>query len=277
MLRILLPLLTYPYSTAMPGLQRCLDLAATLGSEILALVVEVDIPPIRNPPIPLGLDVVAMAAEAEALSRSRADDVSAHMRREAKRMNLRLDLERVRSRLEWVGETLALAARTHDFSLFVLGESTEERSTAEALIFDSGRPVILIPDAGEAAAQVNIVAVAWDGGRAAARALHDSMPILQLAERVVILTARRDKEIDPRSVEGVLALLDQRGIKNSQSDVLVTSENSIGEALQEAALRKDAGLLVMGGYGHSRIREFVLGGATRSVLKNLRLPILMSH
>jgi nucleotide-binding universal stress UspA family protein len=277
LLRIFLPLLTYPYSTAMPGLQRCLDLAATLGSEILALVVEIDIPPIRNPPVPLGLDVVAMAAEAEALSRSRADDVSAHLRREGQRVNLRLDLERVRSRLEWVGETLALAARTHDCSLFVLGDSTEERSAAEALIFDSGRPVILIPGDGEAAAHVNTIAVAWDGGRAAARALHDSMPVLQRAERVVILTARRDKEIDPRSVEGVLALLDQRGIKNSQSDVLVTSENSIGEALQEAALRQDAGLLVMGAYGHSRIREFVLGGATRSVLKNLRLPILMSH
>jgi nucleotide-binding universal stress UspA family protein len=103
------------------------------------------------------------------------------------------------------------------------------------------------------------------------------MPMLEAADRVVLLTADADKKIDPKSIERALAALDHRGIQNSHLEVLVESGQSIGDALQQAALRKDAGLLVMGAFGHSRIREFILGGATRSVLGKLQMAILMSH
>jgi nucleotide-binding universal stress UspA family protein len=277
MLRMFVPVLTYPDESSILGLQRALDLAATVGAEVLAAVVEIDIPPLTRPAIPLGIDVMEMSAQAEGLSRVRADDASAWLKRTAERLNLKLTVQRTCLRLEQVGDTLSSEARTHDLTVMVLGTVTEERAVAEALIFGTGGPVILIPGAGEVPISLLTIAVAWDGSRASARALRDAMPLLSMAERVLLLTAEGDKVIERRSVQGAAALLEQRGISHDRLDVLVSSGRSVGDALQEDALRKEAGLLVMGGYGHTRLRDFILGGATKSVLNNLRIPVLLSH
>lgn len=277
MLRAFLPVLTYPTPTALAGMQRALDLVATLQGEVAATIAEVDVPPVSAPLGPVGIDVSAMAAEAEAMSRSHASDAAGHLRNEAKRLGLEIGIDHVRSRWEWAAGALAGAARLHDLSLMAMGDSSDERRVAEALIFESGGPVVLIPASGEAPVHLNTVAVAWDDSAASARALRDAMPLLEAADRVILLTADMDKPIDPQSVEGILAALDRRGIQNSHFEVLVGSGQSVGEALQAAARRKDAGLLAMGAYGHSRIREFILGGATRSVLASLQMAVLMSH
>jgi nucleotide-binding universal stress UspA family protein len=275
--RLFLPVLTYPTPTAFAGLLRALDLAATLQGEVSATIVEVDIPPVSAPLVPMGVDVTAMSMEAEAVSRRQANEAAAHLRNEARRIGLTIAVDRIRRRQEWAGTALASAARSQDLTLLVMGDSDDERRVAEALIFESGGPVVLIPGAGETPTHLSTVAVAWDDSAASARALRDAMPLLEAAGRVVLVTADADKKIDPKSIERALAALDHRGIQNSHLEVLVESGQSIGDALQQAALRKDAGLLVMGAFGHSRIREFILGGATRSVLGKLQMAILMSH
>lgn len=273
---IFLPVLTSPYTSPTRGLQRALDFAATLGAEVLASISEVEIPPVVSPALPFGIDVAAMAAEAEATSRARADELEQHLRHEAERLSLALRAVRTRSRQEWVGETMGIAARTHDFVLFCPGEGVDDEPVAEALIFGAGRPLVLIPE-HDAPVQLMTVAVAWDGSRAAARAFHDAAPLLQMAESVVVLTAGRDKQIDQTGVQGLLDALERTAMHATRVEVANDPEQTIGDALQAAAIKHDAGLLVMGGYGHSRMREFILGGATRSILKRQRLPVLLSH
>jgi nucleotide-binding universal stress UspA family protein len=129
---------------------------------------------------------------------------------------------------------------------------------------------------GEATSHLASAAVAWDGGRAAARAVRDAVPILSAVKHVTILCATDDKTIAPASVGSVQNYLRHHGIA-AKAYLFSRADNPIGEALQEEAIEAGAGLLVMGAYGHSRLREFVLGGATRTVLGNRRLPILMSH
>ena len=275
-LSIFLPVLTSPYTSPTRGLRRALDLAATLGAEVLASISEVDIPPLVAPVLLLGADFPAKAIEAEAASRARADELERHLRHQAARLNLGLRVVRTRSRQEWIGDTMGIVARTHDLVLFCPGEGIDDQPVAEALIFGAGRPVVLIPD-NDAPVQLTTVAVAWDGSRAAARAFHDALPVLQMAQSVIVLTAGADKQIEQGGVQGVLEALERNALKASRVDVASDPTQTIGEALQGAALATDAGLLVMGGYGHSRVREFVLGGATRSILKHQRLPVLLSH
>lgn len=273
---IFLPVLTSPYSSPTSGLQRALDFSATLGAEVLASIAEVEIPPLVSPAVPLGINVASLAAEAEAASRARADELEHQLRHEADRMSLPLKVVRMRSRQEWVGERLATAARTHDLVLLCPGEGIDDEAVAEAMIFSAGRPVVLVPEK-EAPVHVMTVAVAWDGSRAAARAFHDALPILALAHNVVVLTAGDDKNIDQDGPRGILAALERATIRGRHVEVATDPERTIGETLQNAAVENDAGLLVMGGYGHSRLREFILGGATRSILKHQRLPVLLSH
>lgn len=274
---VFIPVLTYPSPTPIAGMQKALRLAALFNAEVFASLVTIEVPPLSNRPGMLGPDTGAMAAEAEATSEKRADDAALELKREAQRLKLTLNVDRARTRTEFVGREMALQVRHHDFCLFATAGSSDESGVAEALIFDAGRPVVLVPASQDITVQLDTIAVAWDGSRAAARALYDSLPLLRLAKRVVVLTAERDKQIDPRSVEGVLALLDRHDIESHHFDVVITGDKPIGTALQEAAIRKDATLLVMGGYGHSRLREFVFGGATRSALGNQLLPVLMSH
>jgi nucleotide-binding universal stress UspA family protein len=100
--------------------------------------------------------------------------------------------------------------------------------------------------------------------------------MLREARQVDIVTVSEEKPIDPDSLKGLRVFLDGHGIAAAHRDI-GCRDRPLGEALQEEAQAHDAGLLVMGAYGHHRLREFVLGGATRAVLAGLRLPTLMSH
>ncbi|MBI4924085.1 MAG: universal stress protein [Devosia nanyangense] len=271
-----MPLLTYPDPTPTGGFARALDLAATLGGRLTALVEETDIPDINNVLAELLIDVPAMAAAAEARSRANGAELVATLSHQAERLALPLEVERVRSRPELAPDAIAHAARTHDFALLLSPDANDEHAAmVEAVLFGSGGPVIVFSGT-DGPAHLETVAVAWDGSRSAARALRDAMPVLALAGRTVILTERDDKPIDPASVDKVRRLLESHSIGSFHVEVAPGPE-SVGESLQHAALAQDAGLLVMGAYGHTRLREFVLGGATRAVLASPKLAVLMSH
>jgi nucleotide-binding universal stress UspA family protein len=180
------------------------------------------------------------------------------------------------ARPEMVATYLAAAARTHDFTLSVIDpECGGHLEVAQGLLFGSGSPVVLFPGT-DVAAHLQTVIVAWDGGRAAARAVRDALPVLRLARQVAILTATEDKPIDSKSLAALVTFLNGHEITVAHHDIKCNGR-PVGDALQEEAQGRDAGLLVMGAYGHHRLREFVLGGATRTILSNLRLPTLMSH
>jgi nucleotide-binding universal stress UspA family protein len=150
---------------------------------------------------------------------------------------------------------------------------------AESIIFGSGRPTIVLPHTRKRAAPfaLNTVIVAWDFSRPATRAIADAMPILEDAKRVCIVTVANEKAIDTRHSGVELAKhLARHGIEVIL-DKVDAEGRRIGEVLEAHVTYRNADLLVMGAYGHSRIREFVLGGATKSMLARPPVPLLLSH
>ena len=147
----------------------------------------------------------------------------------------------------------------------------------EEVIFGSGRPLIVLPTDHDIACSLGYVVVAWDGSRPATRAIHDALPILREATAVDVLTITEEKPLDRLpSGQELVQHLKAHDI-SARYDEVHFSGKPVGEQLMDEALRRGAGLLVMGAYGHSRVRQIVFGGATRTVLENLRLPILLSQ
>ncbi len=168
------------------------------------------------------------------------------------------------------------------FDVAVVGQPKPEASHVEAMIgestlFEAGRPVIMVPYVQRAPVRLDKVMVCWDGGGSAARAVGDAMPLLKRARKVeiVIIAHERGK---PTEIEGVdLGRHLARHGLNVAVERIPGGDINVGEALLSRAADSGADLMVMGGYGHSRLREFVLGGVTRSILQSMTVPVLMSH
>lgn len=151
------------------------------------------------------------------------------------------------------------------------------------LLLQGGRPLLLVPTAASAAqAPAPTISrhplLAWDGSAQAARAFTDALPLLHLAERVtlLVLNAERDPARHGTEPGADMALfLARHGVKVDVMREFTTAE--IGAALLCAAAERGCDLLVMGGYGHRRLQETLLGGATRSILREMTLPVLISH
>jgi nucleotide-binding universal stress UspA family protein len=154
-----------------------------------------------------------------------------------------------------------------------------ERDFVEQVIMGAGRPVIILPATGEAKLSLDDVVLGWDGGREAARAAFDALPLLKAAKKVRIV--RADPQKDPAlrgAVPGadLAESLARHGVK-AETQGFPTEGFDAGQALLRCADDCGAGLIIMGAYGHSRLTEFIFGGATRFVLSRLHRPVLMSH
>jgi nucleotide-binding universal stress UspA family protein len=172
---------------------------------------------------------------------------------------------------------VATEARCADLVLFpkAQGRLDIERELAlESTLLDSGRPLLLAPGMAEVTLGRR-VAIAWAGRPQAARAVAAAMPFLRQAEAVQVLTATTPRT--PREeADRLAAYLAWHGIDAAVREV-VPGDVPVGAALLDAATRFAADLLVMGGYGHSRLRELVLGGVTAHVLGHGEIPVLMAH
>ena len=180
----------------------------------------------------------------------------------------------------------AAVAESRCADLTILGQPERDadgaafaRRLAENAILDSGAPVLMLPYAPSMKTIGEHVVVAWDGGREAARAVRDAMPMIASAKRVTVMTVgerARSGEEAARSQERLAAYLGVHGINvelTSLADVL----DDRGEALLSRICDLGVDLVVMGGYGHARVREIVLGGLTRTMLDSMTVPVLMSH
>jgi nucleotide-binding universal stress UspA family protein len=177
------------------------------------------------------------------------------------------------------GDVLVEYARLRDVAILPneRGKAPLERGLIEEVLFGAARPIILVPDHGKAEFKAGRVMVAWDYSRPAARAVADALPILRAAGHAHVVTVTDDKELNPRL--GTIELARHLAKHKIEATIhqITRGKRGIGEALLAQAQATDANLLVMGGYGHSRAREFILGGATESLLTEAPLPILMSH
>jgi nucleotide-binding universal stress UspA family protein len=151
----------------------------------------------------------------------------------------------------------------------------ETADLIEAVLFGSGRPVLIVPFR-QGPFQVTTVLIAWDEGRPAARAVADALPLLALAERVEVVTVGEVKGDRNRDSSHLVRHLACHGIEAHMAH-LVRDQGSVAGTLLAHAANGEADLIVMGGYGHSRLREIVLGGTTRRILQTMTVPVLMAH
>lgn len=149
----------------------------------------------------------------------------------------------------------------------------------EDLVLQGGRPVLIIPSTGDINPVGSRILVAWNGKREGARAVFDALPLLQKAQDVRVLWIDPQNEaIGPSetATAEICAALARHGVR-CEGAHSKTDRVEVGEELLRQASEHHSDLLVMGCYGRSRLREFILGGATRHVLRNMSVSVLMSH
>jgi nucleotide-binding universal stress UspA family protein len=179
---------------------------------------------------------------------------------------------------------MRVSARYAD--LVVVGQPDPDRATedrmpgyfAEDLVLSAGRPVLLVPYAGHFAAVGSRVLVAWNASREAARAVTDALPLLQRAKSVEVVAFEPQRSGADHGAEpgaDIALYLARHGVKVAAARQQAGID--VGSQILSRAADSDADLIVMGAYGHSRGRELVLGGATRSLFQAMTVPVLMAH
>lgn len=221
--------------------------------------------------------LVAMRAEA----RERARPIEARFRDELRRDALKGEWRLAEGP---VAEVVTRQARSAD--LVILGQIDPNdlpppggRQLVERVLLASGRPVLVIPYAGQSTSIGRRVVVGWNGSREATRAVHDAIPLMQPDAGVTILSiAETDGSADRESVPSadIANHLARYGFQVTSANT-AAGDLSNADILLNQASDMAADLIVTGGYGHSRLREIVLGGVTRSLLKTMTVPVLMSH
>lgn len=178
--------------------------------------------------------------------------------------------------------TLAAYARVAD--LTILGQAEEDDPLAirellvESALFDSGRPVLVVPHSGHDSPRFGRAIVAWDGRREAARAVHDALPLLKRMDEIEVVVADDHAPAASAANPGAdLALHLARHGLHVTAKIIGSRDVGVADAILSHGADYGADILVMGGYGHSRLRQFIMGGATRGILTSMTVPTLLSH
>ncbi len=179
---------------------------------------------------------------------------------------------------------LAFFARHADLT-FLGQPNPQERGKAfyeslmDGVLQTSGRPVYIVPYIGRPNLKIRKAVIAWDGGKKSVRAVNDAIPLLQNRDEVVILVVNpkeRGKEFGGKQGENIAAHLKRHGV-NATVDYQVAPDLSVDTVILNYLSENSADLLVMGAYGHSRLRERTFGGVTDSILHHMTVPVLMSE
>jgi nucleotide-binding universal stress UspA family protein len=169
------------------------------------------------------------------------------------------------------------------FDIAVVGQAQREQGASEELLiegalFGSGRPVVVVPYVHKERIKLDRILMCWDGSRPAARAIADALPFLKRAKaiEIVVVSGERDKsgEITGTNMRRHLA---RHGVNVEIKHITAGGGVDVPNAILSHAADSGTEFMVLGGYGHSRLREFILGGVTRSILGSMTVPVLMSH
>ena len=212
----------------------------------------------------------------------------AEEKRERAKVRLEEQISRAGYPVQWratdgqVLDEFCIHARYAD--LIILGQNDPDvelpcvpRDFPELVCLSVGRPVLVVPYAGAFSSIAERVLIAWNGSREATRAVADALPVLKRAKQVTVLVINADRDAHGELPGADLTWYLARHDVKAQAMQTVSEDVNAGEVLLSHAADLAADLLVMGAYGHSRVKEMVLGGATRTVLKSMTLPVLMSH
>lgn len=274
---ILLALTSYPEPTPVSVVEDAISFASSLGCHVAAIACETHV---QVPGTFLSSSLVnvgGMVAGEAHKSLKNAQALLAAFDASAEKAGISHERVLERCLSYQVPGLFVEYARLRDLTILSVPESYDQWY-AETVIFESGKPTLVLPERPRARPfDLKTVMVAWDFSRAAARAIADAIPILEKAREVRIVTVTNEKVIDSKhSAEELARNLSRHGI-----DVVLDKVDAAGRAidrvLETHAASHGADMLVMGAYGHSRFREFILGGATKGLLSKPPIPILFSH
>jgi nucleotide-binding universal stress UspA family protein len=175
-------------------------------------------------------------------------------------------------------DILGATARLSDLTIVSQSEPADaifDNLMPQEMLFRSGGPVLIIPYTFRGALSMGRIGILWDGGRLAARALRDAMPLISRSNALTVLAV--NEPVSPEaSPDRLLAYLASLGLP-AKAVSLQADHSDIQPTILSAAAEEGLDLLVMGGYGHSRLKETVLGGVTRDMFRSMTVPTLMSH
>jgi nucleotide-binding universal stress UspA family protein len=275
---ILLPLVGEPDAAAIAAIDKCVAVAGDIGARVTAMAVETEVT--VRPKVTISSDLENTATTEAARSVSNAHSLLRAFDTAANRFGVRNEQKLSRVATADIPAHFAQSARLKDLSLVpVRAHDGLSEKVVEALIFESGRPILLCPEelAAELPVAFDNAVIAWDHSAPAARAVADALPMLQAAANVRIVTAT-DK-ITPAEQESGLALVShlvEHGIKASFEAVKIDG-SSVGKVFEAYVKAKAIDLLVMGAYRHSRLNEIVWGGATKTVIGRPPCWVMMSR
>ncbi|CCM75380.1 universal stress protein [Rhizobium mesoamericanum] len=211
--------------------------------------------------------------QADRFDRDVAAQLVRHLRQRAERVGL--DIRLVPTDAQAMSTTIPLAEFSRAYDVTILENTELARPIIESLVFDSGRPLLLVPS-GDFYGRIDNIAIAWDGSATAARGASSAYPMIQSATKATVIrvgaAAFRNCDLIDRYVDA---------LGHSGLEVALAAVHSDGEdvttIIQDTAIECHADLLIAGAYGHTKLREALVGGVTRGLLDNLRIPALLSH
>lgn len=273
---ILLQANTHPEPTPDWAIERVAGLAARLGAKASLGICQVRIPQVSSWLANTMLKVDSIIAGENSKSAANGEALAARFK-----SGVPADQQGDVFVIECPGMVthwqLAVRARAYDLTIVPVYGHSETTSVAEGLVFEAGRPVLLLPEPAGPDLKADRIAVGWDGSSVAARALADAMPLLRQAKSVAIVQITGEKDLSKATpAADVVRNLALHGI-DAQAVAVELENRDAAATLQSWCLKDGRDLLVMGAFGHSRAREFVLGGVTRSILHGPKLPIMIAH
>ena len=224
-----------------------------------------------------GAAVAAVMGAEQVRAQERADAALAVFEIEAKLAKIAYGTRTLVAVPAEAGQTISTLARLYDMTIVLQPESSRpsyDNEIPQQILFNSGGPLLVVPYIHKGPLDAHHVGIAWDGSRLAARAVHDAMPFLMGARAVTVIAI--NEQASEASSDQIVAHLGRRGIA-ARAQQLITDRSDVQGAILSIAAESNMGLLVMGGYGHSRLQERILGGVTRSMFECMTVPVLMSH
>jgi nucleotide-binding universal stress UspA family protein len=231
--------------------------------------------------IPAEGDPTSAAESVRLVDKARAvgDKVEAKLRQRLARLQKPVELRRFDTFGDAIGGIAAREARTADVFVAMRpnGSSREPESLIENVLFGAGRHLLLVPERRTAATAFDHVMIAWNGSREAARAVAEALPYLRKAATVSVVIVDDDEPVEDQATlgEDLVEHLQHHGIGATIHRVMKNGE--IGSTLIAESKRLKPDMIVMGGYGHSKLREWLLGGATYEMLHKSPVPLLIAH
>jgi nucleotide-binding universal stress UspA family protein len=224
-----------------------------------------------------GAAVAAVMGEEQHRALDRANAAIAVFETEARLAKISYGVRSLAAIPAEAGMTIGALARLYDLSIALQPDrsgSGHDNDIPQELLFNSGGPLLMVPYIHKGPLVAHHVGIAWDGGRLAARAVRDALPFLTGAEKVTVIAV--NEVAGEASSDQLVGHLARRGI-TARVQHLTVERGDVQSAILSIASESNIGLLVMGGYGHSRLHERILGGVTRGMFDTMTVPVLMSH